>query len=97
MGVQLIQGTMPEIARQLKRIADSLEKVDLITSEANGIEMIIDSLNKDLPFDSLDHTHEDSNENYWNEQKASMFEALRVDILELIMGRVEALNNGDHA
>lgn len=95
MGVQLIQGTMPEIAAALKRIADSLEQSE--PSNANGIEMIIESLNKDLPFDTGDPTMEDGGESYWNEQKDSMFEALREDVRELISFRIEALHNGGHS
>jgi hypothetical protein len=45
MGRKLIEGTLPEIARQLKRIADALEKQteeeEVVTTEMDDLKTLI--------------------------------------------------------
>ena len=97
MGVQLIRGTMPEIALQLKRIADVLVEDADSFDFGCARDKLIDRVKNHVVFDPSDPTMAAGGQDYWNQQVERAMDFLTNEINDLVDNVVNDLLEGGYA
>ena len=94
MGVALIEGTLPNMLTQLKRIADSLENQ---TSSDDLRKQWVNSLRKDLEFDTGDPTMRAGGKKSWELQVNEALAHLNSEVMGVVEEVMHDLFEGCYA